>query len=238
MNRISYVLLSDGSSDKMLMPVLDWLLHRQCPNYAIHSQWADLRRLPHPPRELMEKIRTTLKLYEADLLFIHRDAENQPFESRKKEITVALAGQTNPPAVCVIPVRMQEAWFLIDEKAIRKAASNPNGRMPLRLPAINTVESLPDPKELLFSLIREASGLSATRLKKRKPEKHAHLVSQFIDDFESLRKLMAFQALEVELTAVTQIKGWHNPTKNEERAGGVNNQGFTVPRLRSGAIEV
>ncbi len=60
MNGISYVLLSDGSSDKMLMPVLDWLLHRQCPNYAIHSQWADLRRLPHPPRELMEKIRTTL----------------------------------------------------------------------------------------------------------------------------------------------------------------------------------
>jgi len=148
---------------------------------------------------------------DADLLFIHRDAENQPFESRKREITAALAGQTNPPAVCVIPVRMQEAWFLIDERAIRKAASNPNGRMPLRLPAIGTVESLPDPKERLFSLIREASGLSGTHLKKRKPEKHAHLVSQFIDDFQALQTLSAFRALEVELTTVIQIKGWHNP---------------------------
>ncbi|HLA28641.1 MAG TPA: hypothetical protein VJZ49_12170 [Syntrophales bacterium] len=210
MSRISYVLLSDGSSDKMLMPILDWLLHRQCPNYAIDPKWADLRRLPHPPRELIEKIRMTLELYEPDLLFIHRDAENQPFESRRKEITGALAGKTSPPAVCVIPVRMQEAWLLIDEKAIRKAAGNPNGRMPLRLPAIDTVESLPDPKELLFSLIREASGLSGTRLKKQKPEKHAHLVSQFIDDFELLQTLSAFRALEVELTTVIQIKGWHN----------------------------
>lgn len=208
MNRISYVLLSDGSSDKMLIPILDWLLHCQCPNYAIDSQWADLRRLRHPPKKLMEKIRTTLTLYEADLLFIHRDAENQSFESRKEEILVALAGQSSHPAVCVIPVRMQEAWLLFDERAIRKAADNPNGRIPLRLPAIDTVEDLPDPKELLFSLIREASGLSGTRLKKLKARQHAHMVSQSIDDFASLRRLMAFRALEVELETIIQMKGW------------------------------
>jgi hypothetical protein len=149
-----------------------------------------------------------VEIYNPDLLFIHRDAENQSFKKRKKEIADALAGLTNPPSVCVVPVRMSEAWLLFDERAIRRAAGNPNGRMPLLLPNIRTVESLPDPKEVLFSLIREASGLSETRQKKLRARKLAHLVSRSIGDFGSLRTLSAFQALEMELSSVIQGKEW------------------------------
>ena len=42
MRTIRYTLLSDGSSDKMLMPILDWLLYQHCPEYSVKSAWADL----------------------------------------------------------------------------------------------------------------------------------------------------------------------------------------------------
>lgn len=209
MKMIRYSLLSDGSSDQMLMLVLNWLLRRHCPQYALEPQWADLGRLPSPPKKLTDRIRKTLELYEPDLLFIHRDAEKHSFASRHKEIEAALSGLTSPPAICVIPVRMQEAWLLFDEGAIRRAAGNPNGRRPLQLPAMATIELLLNPKELFFSLICDASDLSSTRLKKLRPQQRAHLVAQAIDDFEPLRELPAFRALESELSEVVKSMGWN-----------------------------
>lgn len=208
MNRIRYVLLSDGSSDKMLMPILDWLLRRYCPNYALESDWADLRRLTCHPKTLPDRIRLTLELYDPDILFIHRDVEGQSFELRHQEIVNALEGQTRTPAVCVIPMRMQEAWLLFNESSIRKAAGNPNGRMPLQLPPIGTIEALPNPKGVLFDLISNASGLSSTRQKKLRPQKLAHLISQSIDDFTPLNQISAFRALEQELSGVVRDAGW------------------------------
>jgi hypothetical protein len=149
-----------------------------------------------------DRIRTTIELYAPDLLFIHRDAEKQSFESRHREIETALAGLSNPPVVCVIPVRMQEAWLLFDEVAIRRAAGNPNGRRPLQLPPLTTIEGLPNPKELLFTMIRDASERSVTRLKKLRLQQCAHLVAQNIEDFKPLQELSAFRALEKELIDV------------------------------------
>lgn len=208
MKTIRYTLLSDGSSDKMLMPILDWLLRQHCPEHAVESDWADLGRLRQPPKTLPDKIIKTLDLYPCDLLFIHRDAETVPFETRHAEITRALDGLKTPPAICVIPVRMQEAWLLIDEPAIRKAAGNPNGRNNLNLPDTRSVENIPDPKGLLFSIIRESSGLHGTRLKKLNPRKRAFLVSQSIDDFSPLRAVGAFQALENQLKSAIVVNGW------------------------------
>lgn len=208
MKAIRYILLSDGSSDKMLMPILDWLLRQHCPEHAVESDWADLGRLPQPPKTLPDKIRKTLDLYPCDLLFIHRDAEKVPFETRHAEITRALDGLETPPAICVIPVRMQEAWLLFDEPAIRWAAGNPNGRNNLNLPDTVSVQSIPDPKEFLFSIIRESSGLRGTRLKKLNPRKCAFLVSQSIDDFSPLRSVGAFQAMENQLKNTLVANGW------------------------------
>lgn len=208
MKTISYTLLSDGSSDKMLMPILDWLLFQHCPEYAVQSNWADLGIVPQPPKTLPDRIRVALDLFPCNLLFIHRDAEKEPFESRHAEIIRALGGLETPPAICVIPVRMQEAWLLFDEVAIRGAAGKPNGRTPCNLPNVNSVENLPNPKLLLFDLIRASSELSGARLKKLNHRKRAFRVSQSISDFSPLRSLSAFQAVERELESVLVTQGW------------------------------
>ena len=52
MDALRYTLLSDGSSDQALMPILTWLLREQGVYGAIQPEWADLRRLPRPPSAL------------------------------------------------------------------------------------------------------------------------------------------------------------------------------------------
>ncbi|MEH2437636.1 MAG: hypothetical protein V7K25_25980 [Nostoc sp.] len=42
MKELCYTLLSDGSSDKALMPILTWLLREHQVECAIQSNWADL----------------------------------------------------------------------------------------------------------------------------------------------------------------------------------------------------
>ena len=190
------------------MPMLDWLLCQHCPEYAMESAWADLGRLRQPPKSLSDKIKVTLDLYPCALLFIHRDAERVDFDSRHAEILKALEGLEAPPVICVIPVRMQEAWLLFDESAIRRAAGNPNGRNDLNLPEARSVESIPDPKELLFNIIRESSGLHGARLKKLNPHKRAFLISQTIDDYSPLRSISAFQTLENQLKDTLVANGW------------------------------
>ena len=46
MDALRYTLLSDGSSDQALVPILTWLLRAQGIHGAIQPEWADLRRLP------------------------------------------------------------------------------------------------------------------------------------------------------------------------------------------------
>jgi hypothetical protein len=212
MTTIRYTLLSDGSSDRMLMPILDWLLHQHCPEHAVEPVWADLGRLPQPPKVLPERIKKALELYfPCDLLFIHRDAEKECYETRHAQIINALGELETPPAICVIPVRMLEAWLLFDEPAIRKAAGNPNGRISIDIPSLDSVERLPNPKQVLFDLIGKSSESTGARLKKLKTKLHnvVHLVSQNIEDFSPLRNIQAFENLERELLMVIQKQGWN-----------------------------
>lgn len=209
MNEIRYSLLTDGSSDPALIPILSWLLYEFCPNVAVQPEWADLRRLPDPPRRLEGRIVKCLELYPCDLMFIHRDAEKESLEKRVSEIKEALQKVANPPAVCVVPVRMQEAWLLIEETAIRKAAGNPHGTMSLDLPSLNKVEILQNPKQILHDLIRQASGYTGRRLKKLSIGRLAYDVSKFIENFAPLRTLTAFQFLENDLRRVILDAKWN-----------------------------
>jgi len=124
------------------------------------EQWADSVRIPR--QRNAERLRTALELYPCDVLFVHRDAEAQPSDLRREEIANALRG-TSVRHIPVVPVRMTEAWLLADEKAIRSAASNPNGRENLNLPDIRRLEDLPNPKRVLHDALTIASGLSARR---------------------------------------------------------------------------
>jgi hypothetical protein len=146
---IRYTLLGDGPSDKALLPLLNWLLQKYYEEYAIQAAWAD----PHfiqGASGLSERIKKSLDLYPCDLLFVHRDAENQPPDHRAEEIRAALAHipDLQRPVVFVIPVRMQEAWLLFDAQAIRWAAGNKNGKMPLELPSLKSIEDFTSLQQL------------------------------------------------------------------------------------------
>jgi len=213
MNELRYTLISDGSSDQALLPILTWLLRQQNVNCPIQPDWADLRRLPKPAKKLVERLERAIELYPCELLFVHRDAERIPCEERKREILTVVERVSKkvniPPALCVVPVRMQEAWLLFDGIAIRKAAGNPRGRDDLRLPPLRQLEDLPNPKEILHDLIREASGLNVHRQKKLHVNAIARRVAEFSSDFSLLRRLPAFLALEDDLGKIVQEQRWN-----------------------------
>ena len=211
MTELRYTLLADGPSDRALLPLLTWTLRTQGVARAIASDFADLRRLRQRPRGLVMRIAAALLLYPCDLLFIHRDAEREPYATRHSEITQAVGElvqrkQELPATVCVVPVRMHEAWLLFDEAAIRAAAGNPNGRQALQLPRIADIEGMPDPKDVLHQLTRTASGLRGRRLAAL--DVPTWRVAELIDDFAPLRALPAFAAFERELAAVVGAQGW------------------------------
>ena len=103
---------------------------------------------------------------------------------------------------------MQEAWLLFDEIALRRAAANPNGRQPLQLPPLNTVEHLPDPKSDLYELLREASGLTGRRRRRAQVAQLAYRVADLIENFAPLRALPSFNALETDLKQIIKTQRW------------------------------
>ena len=211
MQELRYTLLADGPSDRALLPILTWLLRQSCGAIPIEAEFADLRRLPHPPKKLSERIHWSVELYPCDLLFVHRDAESAPIEKREAEIRKALEESSvegSVRVVCVVPVRMQEAWLLIDEAALRRAAGNPNGTQPLAMPDVQRLEELTDPKQLIRDLLRQASELQGRRLERFNWRSSAHRVAEMIGDFSPLYGLAAFQRLAAEVERVVTTEKW------------------------------
>lgn len=206
MSELRYTLVGDGTSDRRLIPVLNWLI-LQHSNRALAATWADLSILRTPPRTLAAKIRAAQELYPADLLFVHRDAEAAPREQRSAEIAEACVGLADLVTVPVVPVRMQEAWLLISEDAIRMAAGHPKGRTPLTLPQRGAIERDPDPKRTLYDALKVASGLSGRHLARFNVAAAAYRVSELIEDYSALRGVSAFDALEQELTHALRNSG-------------------------------
>ena len=197
-----FTLLADGPSDEALMPILHWMWQQHRPGELVSGQFADLDYSNLESRRPEDRMGPAVALYPCDVLFVHRDAEKEPMERRIEEIRAAFGKAfglgEKPLAVCVVPVRMSEAWMLFDETAIRRAAENPNGIISLLLPPPVKIEKLPDPKAVLHDLLRTASGLPPQRLRRFNERRAARLVTQFIHDFSPLRNLTAFRRLEDE----------------------------------------
>lgn len=207
MNEIRCSLLTDGTSDDALVPVLRWLLRQHSRCSIVEVEWADLSRLRRRPRNLSERISAAIDYFPCAVLFVHRDSEAQAPDRRYEEIDTAVAaarkaGRAVPQHVCVVPVRKQEAWLLLDEGAIRNAAGNPNGRMPLDLPKAERIESIPDPKDELYGRLKTASGMKGRRLKRLAPSRLARLVTEHMNGFACLRALPAFQRLEQDIRGI------------------------------------
>jgi hypothetical protein len=206
---LRYLLISDGSSDVALIPIIDWLLRNNLPNTPVVGELVDFRPLGNPPRSLDERIKRAIDLYgsNCDVLFVHRDAENESHEKRMAEIRRA-STDISYPRVGIVPIRMQEAWLLIEEAAIRKAANNPNGRMPVKLPAIKTLETLPDPKNILYELLRTASGLNKRRADRFNVRRAAIDVANYVQNWTPLHDLSAFTYLNQDVQEYLMTSGW------------------------------
>ncbi len=212
MTPLRVTLCAEGPSDDMLSPIVRWALFQHLPGVPVVNQFAEWFGLPRRPRLLSEKIAASLGLFPCELLVVHRDADATTRAERVGEVREAVAalaaeGRVDPPYVCVVPVRMSEAWLLFDEGAVRSAAGNPNGKVKLSLPAVKSVEGLADPKERLNSLLNKASERTGRRLDKFKTSGRARRVAEYIEDFSPLRHLPAFQAFEEEVRAFTRVWG-------------------------------
>ncbi len=198
---MTYTLVADGGSDRVLLPILTWSLKRQGVAPVV-EQWADLSRIPRA-RSLIRRVETTLDLYPCDVLFIHRDAEGQPALTRRAEINSDW-GLSPIPHVPVVPVRMTEAWLLMEETPIRCAAGNPNGQTNLQLPELRRLEDLPDPKRVLHEALIAASGLGNRRRSRLPVAERVHRIPAYIDDYSKLNVLPAFRQLQEDIATVVQ----------------------------------
>lgn len=194
-------LLADGPTDRALFPIIRWLWAQHFPQESVKLEFADFSATKlADSRKVTDRLQPALELFPCDVLFIHRDAEKAPPERRYEEVAEAISALppciARPLHVCMVPVRMSEAWMLSDESAIRKAADNPNGRDKLSIPPAAKWESHPDPKQLLHSALSDACGLPARRRQRFNAARAACLVTEFTDDFAPLRRLASFQKLE------------------------------------------
>ena len=193
MNFLKLTLVGDGSSDACLVPLIHWIMSIRFPNASFRVEFA--KNLPPHRDGLGSRIGVAFHCYPCDVMVVHRDAEREAPNRRLDEIANASTG-INVPIVPAIPVRMLESWLLCSEAAIRTAADNPNGESPLNLPEISRIESIPDPKEMLFNALRVASELSGRRLTKFRVDQRRHRVAELIEDFSPLRLLASFREFE------------------------------------------
>jgi hypothetical protein len=90
-------LTSDGTSDRSLIPIINWALEQndQLRDVTIVPQFYDPRGTMTPSRKLEERLQDAIKLFPRDVLFVHRDAEREPPEKRRREIDMAIAALGN-----------------------------------------------------------------------------------------------------------------------------------------------
>ncbi|MEU7488799.1 hypothetical protein [Streptomyces sp. NPDC042319] len=163
---VRVVYLCEGPSDEGIAFHIEQIA-AEC-NVDIVLTIPDFRLLPERIEKTVSgKLKAVKRLGgDYDLVIIHRDADGDGVDARRSEISKAI-GEVCPEIdfACLIPVKMTEAWLLLDEAAIRQVAENPKGRIPLSLPRATQVENIADPKERLKDVLALASDLSGRRLK-------------------------------------------------------------------------
>jgi hypothetical protein len=199
---LRFILLPEGTSDRALMPILEWTLYQHFPvdRWTIGGEVVQTERLP-PGRVtgLVNRIRTAVDVYGCNILFVHRDEDGQTITHRQTEVEQAVheAGLLSGVyPIAVIPVRMTEAWLLIDELAIRRAAGFAAGRVPLNLPAIHEIERRADPKTILRDAIKVASGQSGRKLASLRFTEIRAAITDHLSDLNLLRALPSFRHFE------------------------------------------
>ncbi len=199
-------LIAEGTSDKVLIHPIRWLCNDIQPNWSYEIEPIIFDNISPKP-DLSAKVEIILRQNRHQIILVHRDQDTMTRLNRTMEIENAVQSarlKANSAAVftCIpiIPVQMTEAWFLIDEAAIKNVAGFRNNRASLSLPTLRQLEGVPDPKALLYDKIRTASGHTGRKLKKVRPQQIIHTLADVIEDYSPLDQLSAFQSLRHALT--------------------------------------
>ena len=181
--QITYTVVADGGTDRLLVPIIDWTIHRLDPEVDILEPEFK-KRIGSVGAHFESSTRTTM------LVFAHRDAEASNIDDRLREFD-KVSG-----VVPGVPVRMSEAWLLIDGDAIARAA---DPRATVALPQLNTLENVADPKSELETLLFEAAGSPTGRRGKKfkgsLAKRRVNLAS-LIKDYSPLESLEAFRRFQ------------------------------------------
>ena len=184
--QLTWSIVADGGTDRMLVPIIEWAIHRLDPDVEILE-----------PVFLKRKgsVQDFLRTYESDamIIFVHRDSENLPLEHRLSEFDDV----TRQDVVPVVPVRMSEAWILFDGRAIARAAGSRADEV--SAPRIGEIESISDPKDRLDKQLFDAAGSPTGRQGrnfKRSIAPRRVSVAMHIEDYGPLEVLPAFRSFQ------------------------------------------
>ncbi len=184
--QLTFAVVADGKTDRLLVPIIEWAIHRLDPEVEILEP--EFRRRSGSVAEFLNAYDSS-----AMLIFVHRDAENRLLDDRLTEFESV----SRIDVVPVIPVRMSEAWILFDESAIARAAGSPSAKV--SAPRLSEIEGIADPKDLLERLLFEAAGSPSGRRGKvfrRSLVERRVSVAGHIGDFRPLESLRAFQRVQ------------------------------------------
>lgn len=199
-------LLADGPSDLPLATHIEAMCASAGTGVAVTA--IDPERLYGVGLTVEARLRYLFAhLGQFDAVFVHRDAEAQPPKFRFEEVEhAAMATRAPAPVVAVVPIRMTEAWLLLDENAIRRIAGRPNGRNPLGLPSRKAAESIADPKAVLKEALLAASETSGRRRDqfKRDFERHRRLLLEQLDPSGPVGALSAWKRLQADVHGLLQ----------------------------------
>lgn len=201
--RVHFVLVGEGTTDDGLVPHLENL----CIDLGadeVTGTTIDFRRLDQPVgHSVNAKLRAAVQLEpDANLIFIHRDADSSDSAQRYTEIATAVgAVALSQEWVGLVPVQETEAWLLLDESAIRVVARKPRGTSNLNLPTPHQVESVARPKERLQEALVTASELSGRKLVKFRRDfpEHRRILLQRLPIRGILANVPSWSRLEAEL---------------------------------------
>lgn len=202
------VFVAEGTSDMPISDIVEDLFFER--GTAVHLSKPDFNRLEKVSKDVRSRLLAgrTLADNSIDFFVVHRDADNAGPTARRREIEEAVAALTPTPAlVPVIPVRMTEAWLLLDESAIRTVAGNPRGRTRLDLPKLHEVERHPDPKALLRKCLLDAAevtGRRRDRMAARFSQHRAQLLER-LDRKGPVIQLSSWKELVADIDAVVDL---------------------------------
>ncbi|WP_405135703.1 hypothetical protein [Nocardia sp. NBC_01388] len=205
--------ICEGTSDLPLAEIVEALFIER--GVDVRLTQPDFSLLPKVAKDVESRVRagTALLGSSVDVIVVHRDADNAGSDARRQEIARAVESvDCSATTVPVIPVRMTEAWLLLDEQAIRRVAGNPGGRNALGLPSPRRVESIADPKQLLQECIVQAADCTGRRrihVSKRFNEHRRQLLRQ-IDYSGPIVDLPSWQHLMADIDAAAAALAAHN----------------------------